>query len=33
MDKKLVGCPQPALEICNNDDNDGIMFYAYGIFL
>jgi hypothetical protein len=33
MDKKLAGCPQPALEVCNIDDNDDRMYSVYGIYM
>jgi hypothetical protein len=33
VDKKMAGCPQPALEVCNSDDNDDSLFSIYGICL
>lgn len=33
MDKKLAGCPQPALEVFNSDNNDDRMYFVYGIYV
>ena len=33
MDKKLAGCPQPALEVCNSDSNDDRMYSVQGIYM